>query len=205
MNLIRTTTEFAMYIVAGYVEPGDLVIDATCGNGHDTLRLAGMEPGRLYAFDLQREAIENTTRLLEENGFAGAIRSGRFRILQQGHEHMARAIAADLGASPEDEDSCKGIAAAVVFNLGYLPGGDKSLTTAEETTLAAVRQAMHLLAEDGILSITMYSGHESGKKEKEALLAFAEGLDARTWHVSFIQMLNQRKAPPEILLITKKG
>lgn len=202
MNLIRSTTDLAMHIVRAYAKAGHLLIDASCGNGHDTLQLARMEPGRLYAFDIQQDAVDNTRALLEENGFGEAIRSGRFRILRQGHEHMAEAIAADLcGGSAEE---AKGCVHAVIFNLGYLPGGDKRITTCLETTLCAVRQAMDLLAKDGIICITMYSGHETGKKEKEALLALAEGLDSHIWHVSYVQMLNQHKAPPEILLITRK-
>ena len=87
----------------------------------------------------------------------------------------------------------------VVFNLGYLPGADKSVTTLTSSTLDAVQSALELLAKDGLVCITMYSGHQQGAEEKHALLEFAENLDSKYWHVSYISMLNQRKNPPEIL------
>ena len=224
-----------MHIVSAYVRPGDIVIDATCGNGHDTLRLAQMGPGVLYAFDLQPEAIESTRALLEEEGIpvlaggspvsaartpgaqtgtgrtpgAQAGAAGPTCVLTcLGHEGMADffrsqcrpEIHADL-ARPEGPE---GFASAIVFNLGYLPGGDKSLTTREGTTLAAVRSSLCMLKKDGLLCLTMYSGHPEGAKEKRALLAFAEGLDPKQWHVCYLSMPNQGNHPPEILLISRK-
>ena len=125
-----------------------------------------------------------------------------------GHEGMADffrsqcrpEIHADL-ARPEGPE---GFASAIVFNLGYLPGGDKSLTTREGTTLAAVRSSLCMLKKDGLLCLTMYSGHPEGAKEKRALLAFAEGLDPKQWHVCYLSMPNQGNHPPEILLISRK-
>lgn len=190
-NIIRQTTEFAMHIVRAYVEPGDTVVDATCGNGHDTLALAEMGPARLYAFDVQEAAVRATTERLEANGYRKSITEGRIIVRQMAHEEMVNCI--------------EGPVKTVVFNLGYLPGGDKDLTTKAKTTLAAVQSAMDLLLPNGLICITMYSGHAEGKREKEALLEFAEGLDAGKWHTAYISMPNQKHAPPEILLITRKG
>ena len=189
-NIIRQTTEFAMHIVRAYVGPGDTVVDATCGNGHDTLALAAMDPARLYAFDVQEDAVRATTKLLEDNGYGKSITAGRIIIRQLAHEDMGGVITAPVKV--------------VVFNLGYLPGGDKTVTTKAETTLAAVQAAMELLQKDGLICITMYSGHPEGKREKEALLDFSEGLDAGAWHTAYISMPNQKHDPPEILLITRK-
>ena len=72
-NLIRQTTELALHIVRPYVTPDSTVIDATCGNGHDTLALAQMNPAKLYAFDIQEDAIRTTTALLEANGYSKSI------------------------------------------------------------------------------------------------------------------------------------
>lgn len=195
-----------MHIVSAYVRPGDIVIDATCGNGHDTLRLAQMGPGVLYAFDLQPEAIESTRALLEEEGIpvlAGGSpisAAGPTCVLTcLGHEGMA-----DFFRSQNLPEGPKDFASAIVFNLGYLPGGDKSLTTREGTTLAAVRSSLCMLKKDGLLCLTMYSGHPEGAKEKRALLAFAEGLDPKQWHVCYLSMPNQGNHPPEILLISRK-
>ena len=193
MNLIQRTTEFALYIARAYAQPGDTLIDATCGGGHDTLALAGMQPGKLYAFDIQPEAIDRTRRLLEESGYAEALADGTITLCCAGHEQM--------GASLRGQTA---IAALILFNLGYLPGGDKTVTTRTDTTLAAVQGALPLLKKNGLICITMYSGHAEGAKEKRALLAFAEGLDSKHWHVSYISMPNQKHDPPEILLISRK-
>ena len=250
-NLIQHTTELAMHIVQAYVRPGDVVIDATCGNGHDTLRLARMlqlpcrapdasdressagapaKAGYLFAFDIQPEAIQSTRDLLIREGYEHALDEKIFLVCA-GHEQMGESLrdhapgrrapscctpgycasgmnasgmnASGMGA-PGSGASDDGFAAAVVFNLGYLPGGDKSLTTRCDTTLAAIRESLSLLRPGGLISVTMYSGHEEGAKEKRALLAFAEELDSKQWHAAYISMPNQHHAPPEILLITRK-
>ncbi|MBQ9060972.1 MAG: methyltransferase domain-containing protein [Firmicutes bacterium] len=210
-NLIQRTTELAMHIVSDYVGPADIVIDATCGNGHDTLRLAEMGPAAVYAFDLQPEAIEATRDLLAKAGFtcvAEPNTAGPSIVLTcLGHEHMAdffrEHAPGPSGDGAEGEDP-EGFAAAIIFNLGYLPGGDKSRTTRAQTTLTAVRSSLCMLKKDGILCLTMYSGHPEGTEEKRALLAFAEGLDSKQWHVCYLSMPNQKKQPPEILLISRK-
>ena len=91
------------------------------------------------------------------------------------------------------------------FNLGYLPGGDKSITTSTETTLDAIKAALEILNIDGVISITMYSGHEAGANEKARLLEFPKELDSHKYHVAYIGMHNQANNPPEILLITRKN
>ena len=195
-NIIRHTTEFAMHIVRAYVDPGDTVIDATCGNGNDTLALAKMDPAKLFAFDIQETAVRSTAQLLEDSGYREALAEGRFVVTQLGHENLKDFC---------EEHGCeKGSVSAVVFNLGYLPGGSKEITTATGTTLTAVQNALKLLAPNGLVCVTMYSGHPEGKREKDALLFFAEGLDAGKWHTAFVNMPNQKHDPPEILLITRK-
>ena len=114
-NIIRQTTAFAAHILRAYVTPSDTVVDATCGNGHDTLALAEMNPAKLYAFDVQEEAICATTRLLETHGYRKSITEGRIIVRQLAHEEMAGCI--------------DGPVKAFVFNLGYLPGGTKEITT----------------------------------------------------------------------------
>lgn len=201
-NLIRSTTDFALHIVQAYINEDSIVVDATCGNGHDTLALAralsdakAMQSmsekyeGRLYAFDIQEEAIVNTRALLEAEGFGPQIENGRITLICDSHENM------DAHVSGAD---------VIVFNLGYLPGGDKSITTDSDTTLSAVSKAVEILHKNGLICITMYSGHEAGSKEKAELLAYARELDSRAFHVSYISMTNQPNNPPEILLITRK-
>ncbi len=225
-NLIKSTTSLALHIAGAYIPaPTDrgsggamTIIDATCGNGHDTLALAQMiwpefssDPGNdlvadvhtnlgtdpasdgtvLYGFDIQPAAVENTCALLRDEGFGPLLEDGHIRILCDSHEN----IASYTGGAP---------AQLIMFNLGYLPGGDKSVTTEPGSTLNAVSSSINDLAVGGLVCITMYSGHPAGAKEKAELLAFSEGLDSSVYHVSYVQMLNQHSDPPEILLVSRK-
>lgn len=185
-NIIRSTTQTALLFIKQYLHPGDTVIDATCGNGHDTAELAKMGAGKIYAFDIQETAI-NSTRdtLLKEN-----ISLDKVHLILDSHANMCNYI--------------KEKVQVIVFNLGYLPSADKTVTTNPDSTLEAVRASMSLLKKDGLICITMYSGHPGGQEEKNALLDFAESLDPHTWHTAYVNLRNQRKNPPEILLITLK-
>ena len=195
-NIIQTTTELAIHMASGYAKKGGVFADATCGNGHDTLRLAKMGPSKLYAFDIQSDAIENTRRLLISEGFGPQLKDGTIELIRDSHENMRDHIGKSAHtAAPVD---------VIIFNLGYLPGGDKHITTGESSTRKAAEASLTLLAKDGLLCITMYSGHPEGQREKEALLGMASALDPRTYHSAYVNMLNQRNEPPELLLITKK-
>jgi len=185
-NIIRSTTQTALLFISQYLTPGDTVIDATCGNGHDTLALAQMGAGNIYAFDVQESAIRNTEILLQEEN----IPLDKVHLILDSHANMCNHI--------------KEKVQVIVFNLGYLPAADKSITTNAASTITAVREAMKLLKKDGLICISMYSGHPGGQEEKQALLDFAGTLDERIWHAAYINMKNQRKNPPEILLITLK-
>lgn len=189
-NLIQTTTDLAMYMIRGYIGPGDVLIDATCGNGHDTLQLLSAGPSKLYAFDIQKEAIDSTYQLLKEKGFESSLTDGTVKLICDSHENIESYVA--------------GPVKAVIFNLGYLPGCDKTKTTMKSSTLSAAISALGLLDIDGLLCITMYSGHDEGAEEKAALLSWAAKLDPKRYHTAYISMTNQKNSPPEILLITRK-
>ena len=185
-NILRSITQTAQLFVSQYLQPGETAVDATCGNGHDTLALAKMGAGKIYGFDIQETAIRNTKELLlKEN-----LYSEKIHLIRDGHENMRNHI--------------KEKVQIVLFNLGYLPSASKEITTRKETTLTAVRSALALLKKDGLLCITMYSGHPGGQEEKQAVLELAASLDEHCYHVVYIHMYNQRNHPPEILLITLK-
>lgn len=190
-NLMTKPTQLSLYLVEAYVGPGDVVVDATAGNGWDTLALAqkvGPE-GKVYAFDVQESAIRQTALLLQDQ----EVRA-RCLLIQDTHQELKKYL----------QEKEHGQVSAVLFNLGYLPGGDKSVTTETESTLKAVAAALEIIKRDGIVAITVYSGHPSGKREKDALLSFAEALPSREFHVMMVSYPNQLKNPPELLLITKK-
>ena len=176
-----------MSVTLGYVRCGDTVIDATCGTGQDTVRLAKAagETGRVVAFDIQEAAIDKTASRLKEYGYTNT--------------ELVHGTFAEMGKYVSD-----GSAAAVVFNLGYLPGGDHSVTTTAEETLAGLEAALRAVRPGGIVTAVLYSGHEEGAREKQAVLEWADQLDSRLFHAAYVKMLNQHRNPPEILWITKK-
>lgn len=172
-------TEFCHRFVADYISEGDCCIDATCGNGYDTEFLCSRTgpTGKVYAFDIQREATERTGQRLARAGYAeNAL------VLNTGHENMA--------------DYVKEKAAAIMFNFGYLPGGDHCLATKPETSLKAVEAGLKLLRKDGIMSLCIYSGGDTGYEEKEALLTYVKNLDPREWLVILCSYCNRRNDPP---------
>ena len=189
-NIIRKTTDLAMLLASQYAFEGSIIIDATCGNGHDTLTLAKTKPSKLYGFDIQQNAVVATKSLLSNEGFESDIKNGTISIICDSHSNMHQYISDQVNV--------------IMFNLGYLPGGDKSIVTESSQTIDAINTSLDLLAVDGVLCITMYSGHDEGKREKEMLLKLGEDLDSRIYHTAYINFLNQQNNPPEILLITRK-
>ena len=178
----------AREVILRAVEPGDTVVDATMGNGHDTQMLCetvGPE-GRVWAFDVQAQAVEETRNRLRAQGL-----DGRAELILSGHEHMAEYV--------------KGPVKAVMFNLGWLPGGDHAVTTRWETTRTAVESALDLLAPMGVLVICAYPGHAEGEREKQELTAFLGGLDNRRYNVLHQRFLNAGPGAPECFVIQKQN
>ena len=148
-------TESAHSEIARVLSSGDVAIDATAGNGYDTLFLANAvgELGHVYAFDIQPEAIERTSERLQTEGVKHVT------LVEGSHARLREFI-------PE---SHHGKVAAVMFNLGYLPRGDKQITTRTESTLGAVEQSIELLRPGGMMTIVAYVGHSGGLEEAEAV------------------------------------
>ncbi len=174
------------YFLRGRVRPGDLVVDATCGNGFDTLLLARLvgEAGTVWAFDVQPVAIAATRELLEREGCLDPV-----RLIEAGHERLGEFV-------PE------GIAAAV-FNLGYLPGGDASLITDPANTVAALEQAAQLLAPGGILTVALYTGHEGGPEEAQAVENWAASLHPGRFNVWRHRQLNRPEIAPYLVFVER--
>ena len=174
-------------LLRDYVRVGDAVVDATCGNGHDAAFLAQRisSSGHLYAFDVQAEAIKATERRLANLPYSGEV-----TCLQECHSQMQRFVTSAVRA--------------ITFNLGYLPGSDKSCLTRPETTILALSQSIALLEESGILTVAAYAGHEGGREEARAVHAFMENLPQEEYEVVHYGFLNQRHAPPEVYAVVKK-
>ena len=95
-------------------------------------------------------------------------------------------------------------ASAVVFNLGYLPGGDYSITTTAEETIEGLTAALDTIRTGGIVTVVLYDGHEEGVREKDYVLEWVRTLDSAKYHVAYVSMPNQKNNPPEIVWITRK-
>lgn len=159
--------------VGAVVVPGDFVIDATAGNGGDTLFLSRAvgAAGLVLAIDIQRSAIQITRELLIKNGLVD-----RCILVEGDHVRLAELAARHAeGRQPS----------AVMFNLGYLPGGDKNLATRPETTVAALTSSRDILRRGGIISVVVYRGHRGAIAEAEAVEEWLERLDptrySRSW------------------------
>ncbi|MBR3741569.1 MAG: class I SAM-dependent methyltransferase [Clostridia bacterium] len=184
---LRSARYLAADILRQAISPGDTVIDATMGNGRDTLFLCQLvgEAGRVYAFDVQAQAVENTKKRLEEAGVLS-----RASLFCLGHEYMREKVSFPISAT--------------VFNLGWLPGGDHSVTTHWETTLKAVESVLSLLKPMGVLVICAYPGHSEGDRERAALTDFLSALPPQRFNVLHQEFLNAGPGAPECFVIQKQ-
>lgn len=190
--LFQSHLDLAHHFWQQCVRIGDCVIDATCGNGHDTLRLCqfalSTDKGKVYAIDIQSQAIESTRIFLDDHLSPELMKRVEFQ--QRCHSSFPDAIL---------PKSIK----LIVYNLGYLPGGNKAYTTQLETTLKSLDQAQELLIPGGVISVTCYPGHAEGAKEQDALVAYASHLSPIDWSCCQHIWLN-RKLAPSLYLIQKK-
>ena len=184
---LKSARYLAAEILRAVLSPGDRAIDATMGNGHDTALLCSLvgPAGRVYAFDVQPAALEATRRRLAEEGSAGQA-----ELFLLGHEHMRETVGEPVKA--------------IVFNLGWLPGGDHRITTLTETTLPAIRQALALLMPMGVLVICVYPGHPEGEREQEMVTRLLSSLSPREYNVLMQQFLNAGAGAPLCFAVQKQ-
>ncbi|GGB47666.1 tRNA (mnm(5)s(2)U34)-methyltransferase [Fictibacillus barbaricus] len=183
---------FARTLLRTFCQPGDLVIDATCGNGNDTLFLSKLvgENGHVFAFDIQEQAITNSKQRLAEHKADQNVtffHASHDQLIEQLPDHLSNNVA------------------AAIFNLGYLPGSDKSITTTGSSTIRAIEQLLHLLKNEGVIVLVIYHGHDEGKREKELVLDFVKQLDQKHAHVLQYEFINQKNDPPFVVAIEKRG
>ncbi|WP_215142361.1 class I SAM-dependent methyltransferase [Exiguobacterium qingdaonense] len=189
MGLMRVLP-FAKQLLHDHIEEGHIAIDMTAGNGHDTLFLANAvgETGHVFAFDIQSEAVTATRARIDEAGL-----TERVTVIHDSHDTVGAVI--DRESRP---------ITAAVFNLGYLPGSDKSITTHGNTTVAALNQLLDVMAVGGVIVIVVYHGHESGKTERDEVLQYVESLDQKQAGVLRYGFINQINHPPFIVAIEKR-
>lgn len=177
---------WAEEIHASLLEEGDRVIDATMGNGHDTLRLCRLvgNTGKVYAFDVQPEALISTRARLEEAG-----ESVQAELILDGHQNVKAYVTEPVNCA--------------VFNLGWLPGIEHAVTTLVSTTIPAVNACLELLAPGGVLTVCVYPGHEEGAREKQALIEWARALDPALYDCVIRSYMNQPGEPPLLIAVRK--
>lgn len=187
--LFRSHIDLAHRFWRSIVAPGDIVVDATCGNGYDTAILAELaladNAGNVYAIDIQPAAIESCRKRL--SGLLTQEAMDRVHFIERCHSTFPKEIA---------PRSVK----LVTYNLGYLPGGDKKLTTLTATTLASLEKALELIQDGGLISITCYPGHDAGVPEESEVLKLAAGLDPKEWSCCHHRWINRERAPSLLLV-----
>jgi len=190
MNILPTATQFVHQILNKQIQPNDILIDATMGNGNDTLLLAKLTgtTGHLYAFDIQPQALTNTAKLLASHNA-----QSQTSLIQASHHQMKTHIL------PIYHGKIK----AITFNLGYLPNTDKTITTQATTTHQALQQAINLIAPQGLITIITYSGHPNGKQEHNQVQNWATNLANNQYQVITYQAINRKTPPPTLFIIEK--
>lgn len=175
------------HVLELHIQPGDRCIDATAGRGKDTLFLARLvgEQGHVTAFDIQQGAIDSTTSLLRENGV-----ESRTSVILDSHANM------EQYAEP-------GTISAITFNFGWLPGGDHNVFTKPDSSIAAIEAGLRLLKDDGIMTLILYYGRETGFTERDALLAYLPTLNSDLYTVVEMPFVNRQNCPPIPIVIFK--
>jgi predicted methyltransferase len=187
MDFPPRPTRLAQQMVSELLREGDVAIDATAGNGHDTQFLAGCvgATGRVMAFDVQEAALRSTGESLRE-----ARLEERVELHLASHARMAEFAEA-------------GSVAAVMFNLGYLPGEDHALATEADETLHALDAASVVMKSGAVLSVVCYPGHPQGGEEAASVERWMNKRAADAWRVAKYAMVGT-KAPAPFLMIARK-
>lgn len=180
--IITNLNELAHFIWQAYIKNGDVVLDATCGNGHDTLRLLELtgKEGLVYAIDIQESAVEKCRKATSNVENVVYITDSHSRIDEYIEEELS----------------------AAVFNLGYLPNFDHEIVTQPQTTAKAIEKALYMLKKEGIVSVTAYMGHDEGQ-EYRFVADFFKTLDKKAFKVIEIDPLNQSEWSPRLFICQK--
>ncbi len=179
--------ETSRFIMDNFIVEDMVVCDCTVGNGNDTLLLANKVGvnGKVFGFDIQSIAIENTEELLKENNLIE-----RVNLILDGHENLDRYIENQIDF--------------FIYNLGYLPSGDKNIKTDLKTSLMGIKKSVELLKNNGLILVTCYRGHEGGLMEQLAIEEYFKSLDQKKYNVLEFNFINQKNNPPILYGLEKK-
>ncbi|ACV63374.1 putative rRNA methylase [Desulfofarcimen acetoxidans DSM 771] len=187
-NSWRRAVSIAQIFIGEILFDGSVAIDATVGTGEDTLFLASSvgPSGQIFAFDIQEQAIAAAEQKIKQRHL-----DKRVKFYLASHEALVSLVKVKVNA--------------VMFNLGYLPGGDHSIITKAESTLAALCQSMELLLPGGRISIVLYTGHEGSLEECTAVEKYVSKLDNKLYNVIKLNFYNRKNPSPFLILIEKEG
>ena len=181
-------TQWCARFIKEQVQSGDICIDATMGNGNDTVRLSSLcgPGGHVYAFDIQEQALVNTRTKLQN-----ADVPENYTLLLTSHTNI-------------DQYVKPGTASCITFNLGYLPGGDHTKATHAVSSIEALSKSLVLLKKGGLISLCIYSGGDSGFEERNAVLDWLKNLDSHKYLVIRSDYYNRPNNPPIPVLIIRQ-
>ena len=172
------------------LHPGDIAIDATIGNGHDTLFLVEQvyPSGLVFGFDIQQIAIESTKEKIKQTNYPKCL-----ALIHASHSEMYKTIPTQYHGNIK----------AIMFNLGYLPGGDKTIITSTDSTITALNSSCHLLSSNGIITIIAYPGHSGGDLETVQVTNWCDKLDINQFEVHVIYSSTDKQSAPRLFVIHK--
>lgn len=183
---IINTGSIVKNIMEIHIKEGFKTLDCTVGNGNDTAALAKLvgDKGLVYGFDIQEIAINSTRSLLDSINL-----SHRVNLVKDSHENIDNYIQEKLDF--------------IIYNLGYLPKGDKEIKTNKESTIISLKKALHLLNTNGIMLVTVYVGHDGGMEEKRAIESLLSTLNQKEYNVLKYDFINQLNYPPVLYGVEK--
>lgn len=169
-----------------HIKPGCVAVDYTMGNGHDTAFLSSAvgKEGKVFAFDIQESALVSTAENLKKDGCPD-----NYRLICASHHRVCEFVKEPVKIG--------------MFNLGYLPGGDKRITTLRETTIAAVKAAIELMDNDAALLIAVYPGHAEGEIEGELLTELFATYSRYKYCIGKFRLCNSPASPYFFIIETK--
>lgn len=172
-------SEISHYIIDKFLENKNIAVDATLGNGHDTDFLAENFK-KVYAFDIQKCACDSYEDKNKEN----------VQVVNNSHEYIKDYVL-------ENPD-------CIMYNLGFLPGGNKEITTMHESSLKSIKDGLEILKSGGIMSVAIYRGHDEGKVEENIIIDYVKRLPKDKYGVMEHCFLNRSETAPILLIIEKK-
>jgi len=177
-------------LIREVLHTGDIAIDATVGNGHDTLFLVEQvsPSGRVFGFDIQQAAIDSTRERFQQAQSPECL-----TLIHASHAVMDENVPTQY----------HGKINAIMFNLGYLPGGDKSVITQTDSTVTALTIASRILSPSGIITVMAYPGHPGGDMETDQVKNWCEQLDNNQFKISIIYSSENKESAPRLFVILK--